>query len=108
MRADEAADEVDSSQGVREVESGVVLAKRARGSLEEILQMVDRTTQAIRQITLATQQQRSASEQIVQTMREVAEVTKESAAGMKQSATSVAELSQLADQFKSRIKEFRF
>ena len=79
-----------------------------RGSLEEILQMVDRTTQAIRQITLATQQQRSASEQIVQTMREVAEVTKESAVGMKQSATSVAELSQLADQFKTRIREFRF
>lgn len=97
-----------TEQGVREVESGVVLAKRARGSLEEILQMVDRTTQAIRQITLATQQQRSASEQIVQTMREVAEVTKESAAGMKQSATSVAELSHLADQFKTRIKEFRF
>ncbi len=96
-----------TEQGVKEVENGVTLATRARGSLEEILQMVDRTTQAIRQITFATQQQRSASEQIVQTMREVAEVTKQAAAGMKQSAASVAELNVLADQFKTRIREFR-
>jgi methyl-accepting chemotaxis protein len=69
--------------------------------------MVDRTTQAIRQITLATQQQQSASEQIVQTMREVAVVTSEAAAGMKQSAAAVGELNLLADQFKTRIKEFK-
>jgi methyl-accepting chemotaxis protein len=96
-----------TEQGVKEVENGVSLATRARGSLEQILQMVDRTTQAIRQITFATQQQRSASEQIVQTMREVADVTKQTAAGMKQSANSVADLNVLADQFKTRIREFR-
>ena len=96
-----------TEQGVKEVESGVALATGARGSLEQIIQMVDRTTQAIRQITFATQQQRSASEQIVQTMREVAVVTSESAAGMKQSAASVGELNVLADQFKTRIKEFK-
>jgi methyl-accepting chemotaxis protein len=96
-----------TEQGVKEVENGVSLATKARGSLEAILQMVDRTTQAIRQITFATQQQRSASEQIVQTMREVAEVTKQTAAGMKQSANSVADLNVLADQFKARIREFR-
>jgi len=96
-----------TEQGVKEVESGVTLATGARGSLEQIIQMVDRTTQAIRQITLATQQQQSASEQIVETMREVAAVTSESAAGMKQSAAAVGELNALADQFKTRIKEFR-
>jgi methyl-accepting chemotaxis protein len=96
-----------TEQGVKEVENGVALATGARGSLEQIMQMVDRTTQAIRQITLATQQQQSASEQIVQTMREVAVVTSQSAAGMKQSAMSVAELNVLADQFKTRIKEFK-
>jgi methyl-accepting chemotaxis protein len=96
-----------TEQGVKEVENGVSLATRARGSLEQIIQMVDRTTQAIRQITFATQQQQSASEQIVQTMREVAEVTRHSASGMKHSANSVGELNVLADQFKTRIKEFR-
>ena len=96
-----------TEQGVKEVENGVSLATRARGSLEEIIQMVDRTTQAIRQITFATQQQQSASEQIVQTMREVAEVTRHAASGMKQSANSVGELNQLADQFKTRIREFK-
>jgi methyl-accepting chemotaxis protein len=96
-----------TEEGVKEVESGVSLATGARGSLEQIIQMVDRTTQAIRQITLATQQQQSASEQIVQTMREVAVVTSESAAGMKQSAAAVGELNVLADQFKTRIKEFK-
>ena len=96
-----------TEQGVKEVENGVSLATRARGSLEEIIQMVDRTTQAIRQITFATQQQQSASEQIVQTMREVAEVTRQAAAGMKHSANSVGELNLLADQFKTRIKEFK-
>ncbi len=96
-----------TEQGVKEVEIGVSLATRARGSLEEIILMVDRTTQAIRQITFATQQQQSASEQIVQTMREVADVTRHAAAGMKQSANSVGELNLLADQFKTRIKEFK-
>jgi methyl-accepting chemotaxis protein len=96
-----------TEQGVKEVENGVSLATRARGSLEQIIQMVDRTTQAIRQITFATQQQQSASEQIVQTMREVAEVTKNAAAGMKHSANSVGELNLLADQFKTRIREFK-
>ena len=96
-----------TEQGVKEVETGVALATGARGSLEQIIQMVDRTTTAIRQITLATQQQQSASEQIVQTMREVAVVTSEAAAGMKQSAASVGELNVLADQFKTRIKEFK-
>ena len=70
-----------TEQGVKEVENGVSLATRARGSLEQIIQMVDRTTQAIRQITFATQQQQSASEQIVQTMREVAEVTRAGGVG---------------------------
>ncbi len=96
-----------TEQGVKEVENGVSLATRARGSLEEIIHMVDRTTQAIRQITFATQQQQSASEQIVQTMREVAEVTRHAASGMKQSANSVGELNVLADQFKTRIREFK-
>ena len=96
-----------TEQGVKEVENGVSLATHARGSLEEIIQMVDRTTQAIRQITFATQQQQSASEQIVQTMREVAEVTRQAASGMKQSANSVGELNVLADQFKTRIREFK-
>jgi methyl-accepting chemotaxis protein len=96
-----------TEQGVKEVENGVSLATRARGSLEEIIQMVDRTTQAIRQITFATQQQQSASEQIVQTMREVAEVTRHAASGMKQSANSVGELNVLADQFKTRIRQFK-
>jgi methyl-accepting chemotaxis protein len=80
-----------TEQGVKEVENGVSLATRARGS----------------QITFATQQQQSASEQIVQTMREVAEVTKNAAAGMKHSANSVGELNLLADQFKTRIREFK-
>ena len=40
-------------------------------------------------------------------MREVAVVTSEAAAGMKQSAASVGELNVLADQFKTRIKEFK-
>jgi methyl-accepting chemotaxis protein len=96
-----------TEQGVKEVENGVSLATRARGSLEQIIQMVDRTTQAIRQITFATQQQQSASEQIAETMREVAEVTRHAASGMKQSANSVGELNLLADQFKTRIKEFK-
>ena len=96
-----------TEQGVKEVENGVSLATGARGSLEQIIQMVDRTTHAIRQITFATQQQQSASEQIVQTMREVAVVTSQSASSMKQSAASVGELNTLADQFKTRIKEFK-
>jgi methyl-accepting chemotaxis protein len=37
----------------------------------------------------------------------VAEVTRHAASSMKQSASSVGELNLLADQFKTRIREFK-
>jgi len=40
-------------------------------------------------------------------MREVAEVTRQAASSTQQSADAVAELNVLADQFKTRIKEFK-
>ena len=54
--------------------------------------MVDETTVASREISIATQQQRSASEQVVTAMAQVSDVSRQYAAGSQQAADSADEL----------------
>jgi len=96
-----------TEQGAKEVELGVKVVKRVGESLEEIIEMINQTFHASKQISIATQQQRSASDQVVMTMRQISEVAQQTAVGMKQSTKAVGELNRLADEFKEKIKGFR-
>jgi len=96
-----------SEEGAKEVSSGAALAREVVDALERISGMVDETTTAAKEISIATQQQRSASDQVVSAMTQVSDVSRQYAVGSKQAAASAAELNVLAAELRSSIEQFR-
>ena len=87
---------LSTEQELRQVQSGVELAHATGGSLDQILDLVEQTTVAAKEISAATQQQKSATDQVVRAMREVAAVAQQTAAGSRQVASSAEALSDMA------------
>jgi len=87
---------MSTEQELKQVQSGVDLANLTGESLDQILEMVEQTTVAAKEISAATQQQKSATDQVVKAMREVASVAQQTAAGSRQVATSAEALSGMA------------
>ena len=96
-----------SEEGAKEVHSGAGLARDVVDALERISGMVDETTTAAKEISIATQQQRSASDQVVSAMTQVSDVSRQYAVGSKQSAAAAAQLNVLAAELRSTIEQFR-
>lgn len=96
-----------SEAGAREASHGVQVAGSAESALGRIADMVDNTTSAVAEISVATRQQRSASDQVVTAMGQVAEVAQQFAAGSKQAASSAVEINQLAGEFDQSISAFQ-
>jgi methyl-accepting chemotaxis protein len=96
-----------SEEGTREVRHGSELARDVVDALERISGMVDETTTAAKEISIATQQQRSASDQVVHAMTQVSDVSRQYAVGSKESAAAAAELNVLAAELRSSIEQFR-
>jgi methyl-accepting chemotaxis protein len=89
---------MSTEQEMKQVQAGVDLAHTTDGSLEQILELVEHTTIAAKEISAATQQQKSATDQVVKAMREVAAVAQQTAAGSRQVATSAESLSTMAEE----------
>jgi methyl-accepting chemotaxis protein len=96
-----------SEEGAREVHRGAGLAREVEDALERISGMVDETTTAAREISIATQQQRSASDQVVSAMTQVSDVSRQYAVGSRQAAAAASELTMLAADLKASIATFR-
>jgi methyl-accepting chemotaxis protein len=96
-----------SEEGAREVAGGTALAREVVDALERISGMVDETTTAAKEISIATQQQRSASDQVVSAMTQVSDVSRQYAIGSKQSAAAAAQLNVLAAELRASIEQFR-
>jgi methyl-accepting chemotaxis protein len=92
---------------MKATERGTQVALRTGEQLEKILQMVEQTTEAAKQISLATQQQRTGTEQVVQSMSEIAKIAKSNVAGAGQTTSSTVELSNLAEELKKAVSQFR-
>jgi PAS domain S-box-containing protein len=96
-----------SEEGTREVHHGSALARDVVDALERISGMVDETTTAAKEISIATQQQRSASDQVVSAMTQVSDVSRQYVVGSKQSAAAAAQLNDLAGELRASIAQFR-
>jgi len=96
-----------SEEGAKDVHAGADLARDVVDALERISGMVDETTTAAREISIATQQQRSASDQVVAAMTQVSDVARQYAVGSKQSAAAAAQLNVLAAELRASIAQFR-
>jgi methyl-accepting chemotaxis protein len=87
---------MSTEQELKQVQTGVDLAHTTGDSLDQILEMVEQTTVAAKEISAATQQQKSATDQVVKAMREVASVAQQTAAGSRQVASAAEVLSTMA------------
>jgi methyl-accepting chemotaxis protein len=97
---------IASEEGAREVLAGAELARGCVDALERIAGMVDETTIAAKEISIATQQQRSASDQVVGAMTAVSDVARDYATGSRQSAAAAAQLNVLASALRASIAQF--
>jgi methyl-accepting chemotaxis protein len=86
---------------------GTSMATRTGERLTEILQLVEQTTEAAKQISLSTQHQRTGTEQVVQSMAEIAKIAKANVAGASQTTASTSQLAALADELKQAVTQFR-
>jgi methyl-accepting chemotaxis protein len=96
-----------SEEGAKEVKTGSALARGVVDALERISGMVEESTTAAKEISIATQQQRSASDQVVAAMTQVSDVSRQYAQGSKQSAAAAAQLNQLASELRAAIAQFK-
>jgi methyl-accepting chemotaxis protein len=98
---------IASEEGSKEVRTGTELARGVVEALERISGMVDETTTAAKEISIATQQQRSASDQVVSAMTQVSDVSRQYAVGSKQAAAAAAQLNVLAAELRASIAQFK-
>jgi methyl-accepting chemotaxis protein len=98
---------IASEEGAKEVRTGSDLARGVVDALERISGMVDETTTAAKEISIATQQQRSASDQVVSAMTQVSDVSQQYAVGSKQAAAAAAQLNVLAAELRASIAQFK-
>ncbi len=98
---------IASEEGAKEVRSGTQLARGVVDALERISGMVDETTTAAKEISIATQQQRSASDQVVAAMTQVSDVSRQYAVGSRQAAAAAGQLNVLAAELRSSISQFK-
>ena len=98
---------IASEEGAKEVRAGTILAQDVVEALERISGMVDETTTAAKEISIATQQQRSASDQVVSAMTQVSDVSRQYAVGSRQSAAAAAQLNVLAAELRGSIAQFK-
>jgi methyl-accepting chemotaxis protein len=87
---------ISTEHELRQVQAGVDLAHSTGDNLDRILDLVEQTTIAAKEISAATQQQKTATDQVVKAMREVAAVAQQTAAGSRQVASSAEVLSSMA------------
>jgi methyl-accepting chemotaxis protein len=106
IQAETNATIIASEEGAKEVRTGSELARGVVDALERISGMVDETTTAAKEISIATQQQRSASEQVVAAMTQVSDVSRQYAVGSKQAAAAASQLNVLAAELRSSIAQF--
>ena len=97
---------IASEEGAKEVRAGTLLAHGVVEALQLISGMVDETTTAAKEISVATQQQRSASDQVVAAMTQVSDVSRQYAIGSTQSAAAAEQLDQLAKDLRGSISQF--
>jgi methyl-accepting chemotaxis protein len=96
-----------TEQGTKEVERWRETIRLSSDAFSEIIETIERTSEASTQISLATHQQTSANEQVVQAMRQIEEMVRLTASQMKESSASAARLREMAGMLQEKTAVFR-
>ncbi len=95
-----------TEQGTKEVEHWKETIRLSSEAFSEIIETIERTSEASAQISLATHQQTSANEQVVQAMRQIEETVRVAALQMKESSTSALRLREMARKLQEKAAVF--
>ena len=96
-----------TEQGTKEVERWKETIRLSSDAFSEIIETIERTSEASSQISLATHQQTSANEQVVQAMRQIEEMVRVTASKMKESSESASRLREMAGTLQEKTAVFR-
>ena len=96
-----------TEQGTREVERWKETIRLSSEAFSEIIETIERTSEASTQISMATHQQTSANEQVVQAMRQIEEMVRVTASKMKESSTTASRLREMAGTLQEKTAVFR-
>ncbi len=95
-----------TEQGTREVERWKESIRLSSEAFSEIIETIERTSEASTQISLATHQQTSANEQVVQAMRQIEKMVRVTASKMKESSASASQLREMAGTLQEKTAVF--
>lgn len=96
---------VVTEEGNKAVDSASSLVDKVDRSFALLLNVVDSTAQAAREITLSTRQQTSACQQIAETMNEVREVAQQVAGSAVETERTVADINRLSEALRHIVEE---
>ena len=92
---------------VQKIDAATQLAGKSGEALNEIVSLVDLTTDQVRSIATASEQPSSASEEINRSIEDVSRISAETSDAMQQSARAVGELAQQAQVLKGLIDHMK-
>jgi methyl-accepting chemotaxis protein len=105
---DEARKNIDNvERAVQKIDVATNLASKSGEALNEIVTLVDETTDQVRSIATASEQQSSSSEEINRSIEDVNRISSETSDAMRQSAHAVDELANQAQVLKSLIDQMK-
>ncbi len=100
---------VDATErGMQQTVSGTALATQVAGVLDQVVQLAERTSEAVRAISLATQQQQTGTDQLAEAMADILGITQQSLAATKQLSQANDQLVTLAGTLGKLAAEVRF
>lgn len=105
VETEEAVHSMES--GIQEIDKGRDLADKAGNSLGDIVNMSQKVSEMIHQISASSEEQSNAAEQIAKNVEHVSTINKETAIGAEHSATAAEELSRQAEDMKEMVAEFK-
>jgi len=92
---------------VKKIEGATALAGESGAALEEIVALVDLTTDQVRAIATASEEQSSASEEINRSIEDVNRIAADTTDAMRQSAQAVSELANQSQILKNLVEQMK-
>jgi methyl-accepting chemotaxis protein len=96
-----------NESGMRATREGTERAGEAERAFGRIVDTIEETSKAAKQISLATQQQHTGTDQIVAAMGEVSSVAQQGVEGIRSTTQAVGELSATASQLKQLVSKYQ-
>ncbi len=96
-----------TESGLKATREGAERAGQAERAFGRIVDSIEETRKASKQISLATQQQNTGTDQIVSAMGEVSDVAQQGLEGIRQTTQAVSDLSAITSQLKILLSKYK-